>query len=95
MKKISVETTAYDGDVAFPEAEHYPEFVATELAKQFPGAEIEVSEGPRTGAWLYEWDAATESDDRDSIVQQVQVELWDAFCAGAYQDYSVDAEAVA
>ncbi len=86
--KINVETTAYEGDVAFPEAEHYPEFVAAQLAERFPNAEIDVSIGSKTRVTLYGFRAAGDSYLEHDIETQVKVEFWDAFCADGYKAYS-------
>jgi hypothetical protein len=88
-RKINIETTAYEGDVAFPEAEHYPAFVAAQLAEQFPGVEIDVSVGLKTKAFAYGADGLPDdSVDVDGIESQVRVDLWDAFCSDGYKDYS-------
>lgn len=88
-KRINVTTTAYEGDVAFPEADSYPEFVAERLADLY-GAEVDCSVGRQTRAFLYGFDQADVNEDEltREIVSLVKVDLWDEFCAEGYKAYT-------
>lgn len=80
--RIAVTTTPYEGE-QFPEAPHYPEYVAGRLAEMFPGHQVDVSEGPRSAALVYGSDV-----DADEVKTLVEVDLWDDFCADGYRAYS-------
>lgn len=80
MKTINVTHAAYEGD-DFPEAAYYSQYVASALAEQFPGAAVEVSEGLETQVFV---DGAPD----EGIRQQVSVDLWEAFCADGYRQFS-------
>lgn len=88
--RITVTTTAYDGDAPFPEAEHYPDYVAACLAEAYPGAEIDVSEGQRTGVSV-DGSADESADLQHEIATLVKVDLWDAFCTDGYKAYTEQA----
>jgi len=87
IKRINVTTTAYQGDAPFPEAEHYPEFVAEKLAERY-GAEVDCTGGGlQTQVNVYgfgEFEAVVEHE----VSSLVKVELWDEFCANGYKAYS-------
>lgn len=85
-RRINVTTTAYEGD-EFPEAEHYPEFVADRLSADY-NAEVDCSVGSRTAAHLYGFEDQGNTDLEDEIRQRVQVDLWDEFCSTGYKAYS-------
>ena len=91
-KRINVTTTSYEGDVAFPEASHYPEFVAAELAERY-GAEIDASGGGlKTTVFLYGF-GEDESSLSDEILELVKISLWDAFCDQGYKAYTKEGSA--
>lgn len=78
-KSLHVTVTAYDGDVEFPEAKYYPDFVAGRLADLY-GASVEVNTGLRTQVRAYGF-GADESAIEEEIASLVKVALWDDFCA--------------
>lgn len=90
--RINVTTTHYEGDAAFPEAEHYPQYVANELAKRYPGARIDVSFGGRTRASVYGFDNEPGRDLEYEIKTLVGVDLWNDFCAHGYREYTPDVQ---
>jgi hypothetical protein len=83
--RISVTVTPYEGN-DFPEATHYPDFVAEALAEHYPNHKIEVLEGSKNRAFIYGRSAHdTEADD---IAELAQYGLWDEFCTEGYKAYS-------
>lgn len=85
ITKINATSSAYDG-ADFPEAARYPEYVADRLRADYPGAEVEVSEGPDTRVFVYGANGRP-SDDHDlarEIVTAVGVTYWDDFCSHDY-----------
>ena len=80
---IDVTVTPYDSDVPFPEAEHYPEFVAERLTEMFPGYEVTVDTGLANGVRVPDG-----SQDVDYIRALVGTELWEEFCAEGYKQFS-------
>jgi hypothetical protein len=87
-KQINVTVTEYEGDVAFPEAAHYPEYVSAALAGSYPGFAVNVSTGPRTTAHVYGADIEPPRDLEHEIESLVKVDLWDAFCADGYKRFA-------
>ena len=89
MKCINVTVTRYEGDVAFPEADHYDEYVAEQLAERY-GAPVEVSFGLRTNVSLYGFvgEDQRESDVEHEISTLVKVDLWDDFCSHGYKAFT-------
>ena len=89
-KHINVVTPSNEGD-DFPEAEHYPEFVATQLAERYPGYEIDVSDGQRTSVSVFVYENGVFTEERlamdGEIRTAVQVELWNEFCTDGYKAY--------
>jgi hypothetical protein len=84
-KRLNVTVTAYEGDVEFPEAYHYPEFVSAQLAERF-GAKVETDVGTRNQVFAhgFEDDAAVAEDAMDLI----KGGLWDDFCSHGYKEFS-------
>ena len=91
-KRINVTVTRYEGDVAFPEADHYDEYVAEQLAERY-GAPVEVSFGLRTNVSLYGFEG--QRDVEHEISTLVKVDLWDDFCSHGYKAFTKDAPVVA
>jgi hypothetical protein len=87
MKRINVTTTAYEGDVEFPEAQYYPEFVASELTRRL-GVPVECSVAGKTAAHLYGYEDREEYDLQHEIISLVKVDLWNDFCDQGYEAYS-------
>ena len=85
-RRINVTVTAYEGD-AFPEAEHYPEFVADRIASLY-SAKVDCSEGQATRVFLYGFDDQGNTDLEDEIKSVVQVDLWEEFCAEGYKAFA-------
>lgn len=86
-KRINVTTAAYSGDVKFPEASSYPEFVAERLAERY-GAEVDADDhGLETKVALHGF-GEDESATQDEILSLVKVDLWDEFCDHGYKAYS-------
>jgi hypothetical protein len=88
QKRINVTTTAFEG-TDFPEAEHYPEFVAEQLAERY-GAEVDCSigsSGSRSLVVLYGFDGE-ERDIQHEVESLLKVDLWDEFCDHGYKAYS-------
>lgn len=79
---IQVEITRYDGDVEFPEAERYNEYVAEQLAERYPGTEFDVSYGLRARC------SAQFGVFAQEVEALIKVELWDAFCADGYRQFA-------
>lgn len=85
-RRLSVTVTAYEGDVGFPEAESYPEFVSARLAEMF-GAEVETSVGLKTQVFAYGF-GAEESDVVRDAESAVKVDFWEEFCAEGYKQFT-------
>jgi hypothetical protein len=86
-KHINLTVTRYDGDVEFPEAEHYDEFCADEVAKLYPAFKVECEFGAKTAAHVY----GTDLDGRDlerEITSMLKVDLWDQFCTDGYKQFT-------
>jgi hypothetical protein len=88
-KRISVVTTRYEGDAPFPEAEHYDAFLAAELARAYPGFEVEVTYGLGHRVQVDGGDDAGR-DLEHEVSSLVKVDLWDAFCERGYRAYSAE-----
>lgn len=84
--RINVTTTPYDGDQDFPEAAHFDEYVAEQLAERFPGAEISVEFGSRSRVTVY----GDDSIDEDDVANLVAYDLWDEFCNHGYKEFSAE-----
>jgi hypothetical protein len=91
-KKINVTTTPYEGE-DFPEAVHYPSYVADQLADRY-GVDVDVSVGPQTRVYAYGYEPQGNTDLEDEIKHLVQVSLWEDFCAEGHKAYTL-AERVA
>lgn len=85
-KRINVTVTTYQGDAPFPEAEHYDEFVAKQLADRY-AATVECSYGLRVHVSLYGF-GEDESTVVDEIASAVKVDLWDDFCSDGYKAFT-------
>jgi hypothetical protein len=91
MKRINVTTTAYEGDVAFPEADSYPEFVAEELTRCL-GVQVDCSVGGfTTKVSVYGYGEEDTSDLENDVTEMVQQTLWEDFCRDGYKAYSAPA----
>jgi hypothetical protein len=95
--RIHVITDAYDGSSGpFPEATHFPEYLAAHLAERFPDAKIEVDEGDDTRVFLYDVPAdVDETELHHQVTVAAQVDAWDEFCDHGYLDYAEAGEALA
>lgn len=82
-KRINITTTEYEG-ADFPEAQHYPQYVANRIAENFQGFEINVSTGLSTSVHVY----GDESIDAVELADQVKVDLWETFCATDYKQFT-------
>jgi hypothetical protein len=90
MKRIDVTTTAYEGDVAFPEADHYPEYVVEQLANRY-AAVVMCSLGRvvRVSADGFGDDDYGNNEVEGEVTRLVKVDLWDDFCAEGYKAFAV------
>ena len=87
--RIRVVTTAYEGNVPFPESDYYPDFVATRLSEMWQQFDVSVEVGPRIEAWIYGVDDTdVEAEMTREIKSLVKIDLWDAFCAHGYAAFS-------
>jgi hypothetical protein len=87
MKKrqIYVTVTPYEGD-NFPEADHYPEYVAERLADLY-STTVVWTVGSRTLVSVYKNGRREFSDLDDEIEDLVKVGLWNDFCSHGYKEY--------
>jgi hypothetical protein len=82
-KQIHVTVTPYEG-TDFPEAVHYPEYVADQLSERY-GARVEYSEGLRTAVHVYGFE--DESETEREVRELLEVTLWEDFCADGYKGF--------
>lgn len=83
--EIYVTTTAYDGK-DFPEASHYNEYLAEQLAAIYPGATIEIKTGCVSRVQVR--GSSHNGDLEREIAVHADVDAWESFCAGGYEAYT-------
>jgi hypothetical protein len=93
-KTISITTTRYEGDAAFPEADHWDEYVAEQVAELHPGFEVSVSYGLDERVFV-DCRGGRDNDDIEAggvedDIKSALPGMWDDFCAHGYKPYTVD-----
>mgnify|MGYP006924837197 FL=1 len=85
--KIRIVTTQYEGN-DFPEADSYPQWLADQISQKYPGAEVEVDEGPTQ--WVSVRHSQPDDSDLDieGAIGGVLPAMWDSFCSYGYQEFS-------